>query len=115
MSELTCVEINKIPVYVNASTTSFAFDHSFEWLSEALKHKLLSEASFRKFCRSFKVDFWINIITTIKEKPSHGHFLQNVIEADLRWSLLEDDCLLYIGMKMKGQFSGPSGVNFLSD
>lgn len=29
-----------------------------------------------------------------KRKPSHGQFLQNIIEADLRLCLLED-CLLY--------------------
>lgn len=113
MSELTCAEINKIPFYVNASTTSFAFDHNPEWLPEALKHKLLSEESFRKFCRPFKVVFWLNIVVTVIE--NHDQFLQNIIEADLRWCLLEDDCLLCIGIKMRGQLSGPSGVNFLSD
>lgn len=83
MSELTCVEINKISVYVNASTTTFAFDHNHHWLQEALQHKVLSEESFRKVCRPFQVDFLINIIVTIKEK-SHGQFLQKY-----HWSWFE--------------------------
>lgn len=100
MSELTCVEINKISVYVNARTTTFAFDHNHDWLQEALHHKVLSEESFRKVCRPFQVDFLINIIVTIKEK-SHGQFLQKyhwswfeMIASYKRTSLLEDDCLL---------------------